>query len=63
MTPFARIAIAAYLVVLTMGLLAGQWYLQGPLLFGGSRHGVHVGDLVVLVATTVAAGSVMRLRR
>lgn len=63
MTPFARSAIAAYLVVLTLGLLAGQWYLQGPLLFGGSRHGLHVGDVVVLVGTTVAVGTVMRRRR
>lgn len=43
------------MVVLTLALLAGQWYMQGPLLFGEGGHGVHAGDVVVLAATIVAS--------
>ena len=40
---------------MTIGLLAGQWPLQGPLLVGAGRHGVHAGDVVVLAASTFAS--------
>lgn len=55
MTTFTRIAVAAYLIVLTVGLMAGQWFLQGPVLLGAGGHGLHAGDVVVSVATMVAA--------
>lgn len=63
MTRFARIAIAAYMVVLTLGLMAGQWALQGPVLFGGQSHGVHAGDVVVVAATAIASVALFKPSR
>ncbi len=60
MTILARIAVVAYMLALTLGLLAGQWPLQGPQLFGARGHGVHVGDVVVLAATAVASTAVLK---
>ena len=62
MTIPVRIALAAYLLALTIGLLAGQWPLQGPLLVGAGRHGVHAGDVVVLAASTIASILVLTAR-
>ena len=63
MTARGRFAIAAYLLVLTVGLLAGHWPLQGPLLFGTGGHGVHAGDLVVLGASAVVCFGLYRTPR
>lgn len=60
MTILARVALVGYMLVLTIGLLAGQWPLEGPRLFGSNGHGVHAGDLMILAATT--AGSIVVLK-
>jgi hypothetical protein len=63
MSTFVRLALAGYLVFLTLGVIAGQWVLQGPVLLGGGTHGVHVGDLIVTVATAGAVMVLLRPRR
>lgn len=60
MTRFVRLAVAGYMVVLTLGLLAGHWYFEGPALFGAESHGVHLGDLVIVVATAIASIAVLK---
>jgi|GEM_PF-3677354 len=51
-----RFAVAGYIVMLTLALLAGRWPLQGPVILSIIRgHGVHVGDaLVLLVSASVS---------
>jgi hypothetical protein len=63
MRRFVRLAVIAYMVFLTLGLLAGQWYLEGPRLLGAGGHGVHAGDVVVVLATTVAAVALLLTAR
>lgn len=63
MTILTRLGVVAYMLALTLGLLAGQWPLQGPQLLGARSHGVHLGDLVVLAATAVACFAVLRPER
>lgn len=63
MTRLARVAIAAYMMVLTLGLMAGQWFLQGPVLFGVRGHGAHAGDVVVVAATAIAAVALLKPSR
>lgn len=63
MTTPARLSVVVYMLCLTVGLLAGDWPLEGPPLFATGTHGVHVGDLVVLAATAVASLIVLRGRR
>ena len=59
-----RVAIATYLLVLTLALLVGSWPLQGPVLIGfADDHGLHVGDLAVLLASSVAAVSLLAMKR
>ena len=59
-----RLAAAGYLLVLTLGLLAGSWPLQGPLLFQVIRgHGLHIGDLLVLVLSASLAIALLTERR
>ena len=62
MTRIVRLAVAAYLVVLTLGLLAGHWYFEGPALIGVESHGVHVGDVVLVMATAIASVAVLKPR-
>lgn len=61
MSTVARISIVAYLVALTLGMLAGRWPLQGPLLLTlGGSHGVHMGDVVVLLLSSAAVAALLR---
>jgi hypothetical protein len=61
MSKVLRAAVAAYLVFLTVGVIAGQWVLQGPVLIGATaNHGVHVGDLIVTVLTAIAMYALLR---
>lgn len=62
MTTLTRLAVVAYMLVLTVGLLAGQWPMQGPRLVGSNGHGVHAGDVVVLLATASASIAVLKPR-
>jgi hypothetical protein len=63
MSTVVRLALAAYVVFLTLGVIAGQWALQGPVILSEGRHGIHVGDLVVTVATATAVVVLLRTRR
>lgn len=63
MTRIVRLAVAMYMVVLTLGLLAGHWYFEGPALIGADSHGVHLGDLVIVVATAIACVALVRRPR
>ena len=60
MSILVRLALAGYMVFLTLGVIAGQWVLQGPLLVGGDSHGVHIGDVVVTVATATVVMVLLR---
>jgi hypothetical protein len=54
MTPARRYLLVAYVAGLTLALIAGEWFLEGPrLLRLRDGHGIHAGDLVVVVASTV----------
>lgn len=56
-----RLSIVAYIGVLTLGMLAGSWPLQGPLLLTlGGSHGVHLGDVAVLLLSSAAAVALLR---
>ena len=64
MSPATRVAIAAWLIILTLGVVAGQWPLQGPQVLAlTERHGVHLGDVVAFVVTAVACVALLRPRR
>ena len=64
MTIAVRLVIAGYIMALTLGLLAGQWPLQGPLvLIVTDSHGLHAGDVVTLTASLAASIAVLVARR
>lgn len=63
MTTPVRITIAAYVAVLTLGLLAGHWPLEGLPLFGVGGHGLHVGDVVVLAASAIACATLLTTKQ
>ncbi|WP_370327092.1 hypothetical protein [Euzebya sp.] len=50
--------------VLVVLALAGQGRLSGPILVSvTSRHGIHLGDLLVVLAGVTAIAAVIRLAR
>lgn len=62
MSTLLRVAVTVYIVGLSLALVVGQWPLEGPVLLGAGGHGVHAGDVAVVVATTVACVVVLRRR-
>ena len=48
---------------LSLALVVGHWPFEGPSLFGAGTHGIHAGDLAVVVATTIASMVVLRSDR
>lgn len=55
-----RVAVVVYILGLSLALVVGNWPLEGPSLLGAGTRGIHLGDLGVVVATTVACLVVLR---
>lgn len=62
MSSLIRAAVVVYILGLSLALVVGHWPLEGPSLLGAGTHGIHAGDLAVVVATLVACGVVLRSR-
>lgn len=60
MSTLLRVAVVAYILGLSLALVVGHWPFEGPSLFGAGTHGIHTGDLAVVVATTIASMVVLR---
>jgi xanthine/uracil permease len=60
MSTLLRVGIIVYVIGLSLALVVGNWPLEGPRLVGASGHGIHVGDLGVVVATASACAFVAR---
>lgn len=60
MSTLLRAAIIVYVLGLSLALVVGNWPLEGPRLIGAGGHGIHAGDLGVVIATAVACGFVAR---
>jgi len=60
MSTLIRVAVVVYILGLSLALVVGNWPFEGPRLLGADGHGVHAGDLAVVVATLVACVVVLR---
>lgn len=60
MSTLFRVGIIVYVIGLSLALVVGNWPLEGPRLVGAGGHGVHAGDLGVVIATTIACLFVSR---
>ena len=59
MSTLIRAAVVFYILCLSLALVVGNWPLEGPILLGVQGHGIHAGDLGVVVATAVACTVVL----